>query len=199
MIALLSGTVREIDGRFVTLDVNGVGYEVRCSTGCLADLTEGQPARIVVYTDVREEAINLYGFRDRLEKQAFLLLLRVKGVGARSASDILSQIAALDLLRAIGAGDIHGLQRVKGVGRKTAERIVVELKDKVAEFALEKGALSERVEKTPAAASEDAVAALVALGFARKDAERAVQQVETNGLSGEADSGRIAKEALRYV
>jgi len=199
MIGLLSGSVQEIQGRTVIIDAGGVGYEVRCSNACVQCLSEGQGARLVVYTDVKDDAINLYGFVDRLEKQAFMLLLQVKGVGARSASDILSQIDKLDLLRAIGAGDVNALQRVRGVGRKTAERIVVELKDRVAEFALEKQSLGVQVEKSAAAAFEDAVQALVALGFARREAERAVQQAGQNGLSEELDSGRIVKEALRYV
>lgn len=199
MIALLSGTVEEIQGRTVTLDVRGVGYELRCSTGCLTGISEGQPARIIVHTDVKDDAINLYGFKDRLEKQAFLLLQQVKGVGARSASDILSQIDKLDLLRAIGAGDVHALQRVKGIGRKTAERIVVELKDRVAEYAMEKQGMAARVQISAAAACEDAVQALITLGFVRREAERAVQQAGQNGFEQETDSGRIVKEALRYV
>ena len=112
MISSLKGTVAEISGAQVTLEVHGVGYELRCSQACLAALSEGQAAALVVYTDVKEDSISLYGFADRLEKQVFLLLTKVKGVGARTASDILSRVDKVELLRIIGAGDLARLQAV---------------------------------------------------------------------------------------
>jgi holliday junction DNA helicase RuvA len=200
MIASLKGTVSEISGSFVTLEVQGVGYQVRCSYNSLARLSLGSEVSLVVYTDVREDSINLYGFEDRLEKQVFLLLTRVKGVGAKSASDIISRVDKLELLRAIGAGDLHKLQAVKGIGKKTAERIIVELKDKVAEFAQEEGEMRVHIEREQDGPFEDAIQALVALGFGRKEAERAVQQVRgaTAGVQP-PDSGQVVKEALRFI
>ena len=199
MIASLTGAVEDVEGRVVTLDAGGVGYEVRCSSACVAGLEKGRQAHVVVYTDVKDDAINLYGFADRLEKQAFMLLMQVKGVGARSASDILSHMDKLDLLRAIGAGDLAMLQRVKGVGRKTAERIVVELKDKVGEFVMQRRGEGARQPAVASSAFEDALQALIALGFARREAEQALAKVEKTLPQGETDSGLIVKEALKYV
>ena len=203
MISSLCGVITELQGRIATIDVHGVGYEVRCSSSCAGSLTVGEESKVIIYTDVHEDAINLYGFLDRIEKQAFLLLLHVKGVGARSASDILSHMDKLDLLRAIGAGDATLLQSVKGVGKKTAERIIVELKDKVGEFVLDQTAESTSATQTKTGqtvqAYEEALQALLALGFAKKEAENAIKAVIDSKLTGEIDSGRILKEALRYV
>ncbi len=200
MIASLTGIVSEIQGRTVILDVGGVGYEVRCSEGCLSTLVLGEKAKLVVYTEVREDAIVLYGFADKMEKQAFLLLLQVKGVGAKSASDIISRVDKLDLLRAIGAGNTALLQGVKGVGKKTAERIIVELKDKVSEFAMEQApSAAKNVANANNVVYEEALQALLALGFPKKNAEGALRAALEGTLPGSLDSGQIVKEALRYI
>ena len=149
MISYLRGTVFHQSGTSITLDVAGVGYELVCSTSCLEAIAGEDEVQIIVYTDVREDAIKLYGFVDQLEKQVFQLLLKVKGVGAKSASEILSQVDKHDLLRLIGSGDSSRLCTVKGIGKKTADRIVLELKDQVASFAtMFDGGLRSAVEKT---------------------------------------------------
>ena len=142
MISQLKGTVDSISAAKATIDVAGVGYEVHCSARCVANLELGKPAKIVVYTYVREDAITLYGFEDAVEKQAFLMLTSVQGVGPKSAAEIISAIDKLELLRTIGTGDSTQLQRIKGVGKKLSERIIVELKDKVADF------VQGRIERT---------------------------------------------------
>lgn len=201
MIARLRGRVESIDGRVVMLDVNGIGYEIVCSYGCIGRLTIGEETSILIFTDFKfqQDTVRLYGFENATEKQVFLLLIKVNGVGARSASDIISKIDTKELLRAIGAGDMHRLQTIKGVGKKTAERIVVELKDKVAEFALERQGTQLKIETEVVEPFSDAIAALQALGFPLKEAERAVRLAEENGAKASADSGAIVKEALRYV
>ncbi|MBX7137261.1 MAG: Holliday junction branch migration protein RuvA [Oligoflexia bacterium] len=195
MIASLRGRVQEISGTTVTLDVQGVGYELICSLGALERLETGKDAHMVVFTDVKQDSIRLYGFSDKLEKQVFLLLTRVKGVGARSASEILSAVDKRELLRLIAAGNVLGLQAVKRIGKKTAERIVVELKDKVAEFALGNQLERMGVERVTSGAMQDAIDALEALGFSRTEAEIAVGQVAGQHL----EAGEIVREALRYV
>lgn len=199
MIAMLRGRVEQILGRVVTLDVGGVGYEVICSHRCLERLQPGNETTVVVHTDVREDSIRLYGFEDQLERQVFLMLMHVQGVGAKSAADIISRIDKRELLRAIGAADEARLQTIKGIGKKTAQRMVVELKDRVTEFTLEQQAepLGARLEVL--SASEEAMQALEALGFTRKDAEKAVHMVGARGLPPDANSGQIVREALRYV
>jgi Holliday junction DNA helicase RuvA len=199
MIGSLRGKVEHVVGQTVLLDVQGVGYEVHSTLRLIETLNVGAEASMVIYTDVNQDHIRLYGFLDQLEKQTFLLLLRVKGVGPKSSADIVSSIDCRELLRIVSAGDLARLQAVKGVGKKTAERIVVELRDKVGEFVAERHVpLSQRVERETVPL-EDAVQALQTLGFIRKDAERAVKQALESGLSPQSDTGSIVKEALRFV
>lgn len=199
MLSKLKGVVEEIEGNTITLDVQGVGYEVLCSGSCIERLTLAAPVSLVVYTDVSESAIRLYGFVDIVEKQVFVLLTTVQGVGAKTSMEILSQIDRVELLRAIGAGDLKRLQSLRGVGKKTAERIVVELKDKVAEYAVGRTESRIAVEKIEIDPMRDACDALEALGIPRKDAERAVAAVHGRGLEPAADSAWVVKEALRYI
>jgi Holliday junction DNA helicase RuvA len=205
MISRLHGEVVEIDGDGIVVDVNGVGYEVACTTALLSRLSLGTRAIFSVYTDVREDAIRLFGFDSVAERHIFLLLNRVSGMGPRSSLDVVSNVAIRDLLRAIGSGDVRALMSIKGVGKKKAERIVVELRDLVANMAGERAdslramVSVERSTETPASAvSSDAVSALEVLGFARRDAESAVSQA-VQGRGSVGDVGELIREALRYV
>lgn len=199
MIGSLSGKVLELNRNLVLLDVHGVGYELICSARLLASLTEGQSLAVIVHSEVREDSQRLFGFADRLEKQVFLLLVQVKGVGARSALEIISRIDKRDLLRVIAAGDIGRLQAVKGIGRKTAERIVVELRDKVARLAAPAEDMLLTPENAVTGPEQDALAALVSLGFSRKEAEAALSRAHRDGASGLQDAGQMVKEALRFI
>jgi holliday junction DNA helicase RuvA len=205
MISWLKGRIEEVDGYTAVVDVHGVGYEVWCSRRARERLVPGEEASLVVYTDVKEDSIRLFGFDDRLEKQVFLLLLKVKGVGSRTAGEVISQIDKTDLLRTIGSGDLTTLQSLRGIGKKTAERIILELKDLVTQFAVEHHSVSaSRVDGSPkgGGAWEEATLALRALGFSQREAERCVTEVfsqhEGTGATSPA-TGEIVKEALRYV
>lgn len=205
MISRLSGEVAEIDGESVILDVGGVGYEVACTSLSLSQLSVGARATISIYTDVREDAIRLFGFGSAAERQMFLLLNRVSGMGPRSSLDVLSNVAIRDLLRAIGSGDVRALMSIKGVGKKKAERIVVELKDLVATMAGERSTalrsmvtVESSLVPAPKTLSGDAVSALEVLGFGRKDAEAAVGRA-MQGVTDAADVGDVVREALRHV
>ena len=205
MIGRLRGTVAEISGSHALIDVQGVGYEVLCSQGLLSGIELNSTATVIIFTDVREDSIRLFGFSDQLERQVFDLLLRVKGVGTKIAMQIISAVDKRDLLRTIGAGKAAELTAVRGVGRKTAERIILELRDKVAEFALEfspqiPGAAKGAVGKD--STFEDALEALLALGFSRADATGALERVQQSqpwGTGGAPDAGVVVKEALRFV
>jgi Holliday junction DNA helicase RuvA len=158
-----------------------------------------------VHTDVREDAIRLFGFHSQAERQVFLLLNKVSGMGPRSSLDVLSNVSIRELLRAIGAGDVQGLMKIKGVGRKKAERIVVELKDLVGSMADERAAglrVGGESGVTSGSAgqpvSSDAVAALEVLGFARRDAEIAVAKAAESGWA-QGEVGDLVREALRFV
>lgn len=205
MISRLHGEVVEIDGDSIVLDVNGVGYEAACTSALLSRLSLGSRAIVSVYTDVREDAIRLFGFDSAAERHIFLLLNRVSGMGPRSSLDVVSNVAIRDLLRAIGSGDVRALMSIKGVGKKKAERIVVELKDLVAAMAGERAdslrsmvAVERASATSPSSVSSDAVSALEVLGFARRDAESAVAQA-VQGQGGVGEVGDLIREALRYV
>lgn len=192
MIGRISGTVLSIDGSHAIVDVAGVGYEVLCSRDAIAEMNEGSPITLCIHTDVKEDSITLCGFLHPHERSTFRLLLKVNGVGTKTALEVLSHISAKDLLRSIAAGDVAALQKIKGVGRKTAERVVLELRERVIELVPEpsgrEGAFS---------VSNDAVAALVSLGITKRDAERAVQEAHGKGASLETTD--IIREALRYI
>ncbi len=202
MISLLRGEVIEIHGQTLIIDVNGVGYEVIGTSACITSLELGVSISIRIYTDVREDSISLFGFANQLEKQVFLLLMNVKGIGAKTSMQIVSKIDARELLRLIGAADLTKLSSVKGIGRKTAERIIVELKDKVGEYIV--GAFNAQDTgnlKTPQvnSAVAEARAALRALGFSQGDAERALAAAEQVFSTQAVDSGEYVREALRHV
>lgn len=205
MISRLQGEIVEIDGDNLVVDVSGVGYEVSCTSALLSRVAIGTRATFSVYTDVREDAIRLFGFDTTAERHIFLLLNRVSGMGPRSSLDVVSKVAIRDLLRAIGSGDVQALMSIKGVGKKKAERIVVELKDLVANMAGERAdslramVAVERVEEgSPSRLSADAISALEVLGFGRRDAETAVTQA-LNGRGAFAEVGDLVREALRHV
>lgn len=207
MISRLRGAVVEIDGDTIVIDVNGVGYSVTCTSSLSSRLQIASNETLCVYTDVREDAIRLFGFDSTAERHMFLLLNRVSGLGPRSAIDVLSNVNIRDLLRAIGSGDVHSLMSIKGVGKKKAERIVVELRDLVVSMAGERstslrslisveGGGSLRQSNT---ASGDAIAALEVLGFNRKDAEHAVAKAIESDALGHGAAGDLVREALRFV
>jgi len=205
MIRRLRGEVVEIDGDAVVLDVQGVGYDLICTSALRAELEEGAQATVHVYTDVREDAIRLFGFATDGERQVFLLLNRVSGMGPRSALDVISHVAIRDLLRAIGSGDVNALMSIKGVGKKKAERIVVELRDLVASMAGERASSLHAmvtIEREGLGSfngvSSDAISALEVLGFSRKDAESAVSQAVAS-KPGIGVVGDVVREALRFV
>jgi Holliday junction DNA helicase RuvA len=197
MIGRLVGVVVSHSGPVVLIDVAGVGYEVHSSHSLRERIIVGEPLEVTIFTDVREDAITLYGFLDQLERQVFLLLKKVSGVGSKTASEIISNIDKRELLRIIGAGDAARLQKVRGVGRKLSERIIVELKEQVAEFVLEHRSSQIEVVVQKNAPYQEALEALRSLGFSAGDAERALRQIPTE--FGRGDTGELVKEALKYV
>ncbi|MDA8164580.1 MAG: Holliday junction branch migration protein RuvA [Desulfobacteraceae bacterium] len=198
MIACLRGALFAKAPEGLVIDVGGVGYQVHVPR-TYDDLLPavGEEVFLHIHTDVREDAITLYGFSDLDEKRMFLLLLGISGVGPKQALNILSGLSAADLARAIGADDIGRLTRIPGVGKKTAERLCLELKDKV-RF------LPERPEAAPAAPepadqrTADAVSALVNLGYPPARAQEAVKAVQRRTPS-EQFAGMRIEELLRQA
>lgn len=195
MIAGLNGTLAEKTPERLVVDVGGVGYLVHVSLQTFADLpAAGAPVRLLVHTEVREDAIELFGFGTAGERASYHLLRKAKGLGPRLTLAVLSGMSADELLRVIAAGDVARLQTIPGVGRKLAERIVLECRDGAARL----GQLVEG-DATPvvsgSAIFDEAVSALVNLGYKRPEAEQAVKRVERPGASIE-DVIRAALQGL---
>jgi holliday junction DNA helicase RuvA len=210
MIGRLQGKLVYASGNQLVVDVGGVGYEVIATSSVLA----GQPKTqqeisLLIYTDVKENAITLYGFRDLLEKQVFLLLKKVKGIGSRLALGIVSAIGALELLSNIGRSDVAALQRVPGIGKKTAQRLIMELRENVGQLAAQASApaldddagVSERTfwQSGEGGPDVDARLALEKLGFPSDVARSAVAEAQKEcpvPAGGELDPGELLRHAL---
>lgn len=203
MIAKLRGIVDSVDQDSAVIDVNGVGYLVSASGRTLRDLVVGGQATVLVETIVREDAISLYGFLDTGERDWFRILTTVQGVGARVALSILSTLAPDEIARAIMAQDRGGLSRAPGVGPKLAARLVTELKDKAAAFGVSPMPNRAAESAAPAAAAagsvnEDAVSALVNLGYRRVEAFGAVARV-TQRLGADATLDAVIRGGLQEL
>lgn len=192
MIARLEGRLAARTPGEIVIDVGGVGYQTFVSLQTFAHLPAlGETVALVVYTHVREDALQLFGFRSEGERALFLNLKEVSGIGPRLALNILSGVPAEELETALREGDVARLVAIPGVGRKTAERMIVELREKV-------GRLAAASSAPPAAElpSRDAVSALVNLGYRAPEAERAVRQAASSGAKS---FDEIVREALRSL
>jgi len=189
MISRLSGTVVDLTEKYTILDVSGVGYKIFCSTDTLATLSLDTLASLHTHLAVREDALDLYGFSNAGELHFFELLISVSGIGPKSALGILGIASTDTLKKAIATGDTGYLTKVSGIGRKTAEKIVLELRDKLRAHAGSKesgGALR---------AESDVIEALKALGYSGNDARDALKEIPAEVTGTNA---RI-KEALKIL
>jgi Holliday junction DNA helicase RuvA len=192
MIGRLTGRLASKAPDQILLDVAGVGYLVHIPLSTFYELPEVEkPASLWIHTHVREDALSLFGFLTERERSLFLLLLGVAGIGPKVALTVLSGIPPSELVAALRKQDVRRLVAVPGVGKKTAERMVLELSEKVAAFAEEAPA------ETAAVAAEDVVSALVNLGYRRADAERAVEGIARAGAPDEF--GEFLKLALKKL
>ena len=185
MIGYLKGTVKYLDPAYVLMEVNGVGYEVVCSGAAfsiLSGVRKGEEGEVYTYLKVSEDDITLFGFADPQEKALFLKLTSVQGVGARLAMSVPSSMRPSEVSEAIAAADTKRLSAVKGLGKKTAERIILELHGKIsADELLGVDSVGGRVSAPVSSDDEDAVAALMGMGFTRQESARAVDRAKANG------------------
>jgi Holliday junction DNA helicase RuvA len=196
VIAKLTGRVESLeDGRCV-LDVNGVGYLVHASTRTLAALTTGAIAVLLIETQVREDAILLYGFADAAEREWFRLLTTVQGVGAKVALGVLSALSPRELIAAITAGDRAALTRAPGVGARLAVRLLTELHDRAG--AMPAGTAFSPTLPPPAGPESDALSALLNLGYRRPEAQAAVARVASR-LGEGVPLQALIRESLREL
>ena len=186
MIGYLRGKVLSLRPESVILDVNGVGYEVVCSGAAFSKLSgvrTGEEGEVYTYLQVSEQGVALFGFADLREKELFLRLTSVQGVGAKLAIAALSSMRPADLTEAIYTADVKRLTAVKGLGKKTAERIVLELHGKISADEI----IGTSVGGMPAVSAprsqddDDAVAALMNLGFTKQESARAVERAKAAG------------------
>lgn len=181
MIAQLRGLLLEKHPNQAVIEAGGVGYEVAIPVSTYTALPEvGREARLRIYTHVREDTLALYGFATSDEKMLFERLIGVSGIGPKLAITVLSGLAAGDLIAAIRAGDAARLVRIPGVGKKTAERILLELKEKLPETAAE-AAAAPAGRSVLSGIEQDVCSALVNLGCAAAAAEAAVRKAKTAG------------------
>ncbi len=208
MIARLLGEIVEKDQGTLVLNVNGVGYEVMTSSSVSSRVGNiGSQIDLVIYTDVRETAIVLYGFNNKIEKQTFLLLKKVKGIGSKIAMVILSVMSPEKLMIAIGQSDTSSLTKVPGIGKKSAERIIVELREQVSEFVSVSETFADGLELKSGnrdvlraeSVKEDAILALQKLGFNREVAVKAVKSAISNNPKCASDTGELLKQSLAFL
>ena len=186
MIGSIKGKVTYKSANYIILETNGVGYKVSLPQVLLVPLKVGQDLSLVIHTYVREDQLTLYGFQTLAELEFFELLLTVSGVGPKSAIAIMS-LAAIDMLKsAIGSGDATVFKKVSGIGTKTAERVIVELKEKLKGEALAAPVAKEH---------SDAVDALIALGYSQQEARDALKTVPDN-ISKLQDKVKLALKVL---
>lgn len=186
MIGYLKGKVKYLAPEYVLMEVNGVGYEVVCSGAAfsrLSGVAKGEEGEVYTLLQVKEDGISLYGFADLQEKELFLKLTSVQGVGAKMAIALLSAMRPSEISEAIATADSKRLSAVKGLGKKTAERMILELHGKISADELLGGdaALSPRAVALPSQEEGDAVAALMGLGFSRQESARAVERARAAG------------------
>lgn len=201
MIAYLSGKILEKHTNTVIVDVGGVGYEVFIPLSTFYELGDaGSDVQLRIYTSVREDAIQLFGFKTAREKEIYLRLISVQGVGAKSGITMLSGMSADEIIAAIRTENLAKLTAIPGVGKKTAERLVVELRDKISELA--KGISAESSMSAIAGVGadsvfDDALSALVNLGYQKNAAEKALQQAKQDGT--ELSVQKLLRAALQRL
>lgn len=195
MYAYLQGKINYKTAAQVHLDVNGIGFEINITLNTYSALQNLQEIKLFTYLQVKEDGHTLYGFFEKEEKDMFVMLISVSGVGAATARMMLSSLRADEVAAAISAGNVRLLESVKGIGKKTAERLVLELKDKVGN---KSDAGNQTWSKGINNEEKDATNALIALGIAPKQAESAVKKV----LSTEPDIIKLEdliKKALKAI
>jgi Holliday junction DNA helicase RuvA len=198
MITFLHGKLVEMLPTQVTVDVHGIGYEVLIPLSSFDKLPQpGQEIRLLTHLAVREDAHTLYGFMSAAEREMFRLLINtVSGIGPKIALNILSGISVAAFRGAVANGDVKALSQISGVGKKTAERIVVELKDKIGAAGVWEASSAQRALSPEDQRVNDAVLALLALGFKQIEAHDSVRKAQAS-LGGQATVEELVRACLK--
>lgn len=199
MIAHIQGRLHFKSPENLIIDVDGIGYQVHVPLTTFYELPDiGNTVALHIHTHVREDALQLYGFQAQEEKALFIRLMGVAGIGPRLAVNILSGISPAELAECLGQGDLARLISIPGVGRKTAERIMVEMRDKLPALAADRDIALSVKNAAAEAVIEDAISALINLGYKKGLAQRAIDQAQQR-LQGEINLERLLKESLRSL
>ena len=188
MINSLFGTITDINVNEITLDVNGIGYQVFVPQRLALSLKQNTSITMYLYTHVREDLLQLYGFTDKADKQIFMQLLSVSGVGAKTALSILGKSAASEIAAAISNADVEYFSQIPGIGKKSAQRIIVDLKPKL-------GAAKE-LDLVDQAEYSQTQLALKSLGFSSQEAKEALAKIINKDKLSESE---LIKQALRQL
>lgn len=202
MIAYIRGRALSMDAETAIVEVNGVGYEMYCSGGAFRKITIGETVELYTYLQVKEEGVTLFAFESVKEKSLFLKLVSVSGVGPKMAISILTGLSGDQLVEAIATADVKRLSSVKGLGKKTAEKIVLELHGKIsAAEVMSAGAdpittavNAQTNTNALSPADEDALSALMGLGFTRAESTQAIKRAHENGAT---TTEEIIRKALQ--
>ena len=196
MIAYIKGKLEVKTKDYIIIDVNGIGYKIFMSDTSINELDKGKEVKIYTYMRVREDDISLYGFLNNEELVTFELLISVGGIGAKSAISILSNITPSKFALAVITNDINTLKKLPGIGAKTAQRIILELKDKMkTDNAIETEDTTIKTAIKLDNKANDAAEALCVLGYARKDVETVLEKIDTQNLTVED----IIKQGLKHL
>lgn len=202
MIRFIHGELAEISDGMIVVEAGGIGYGIRVPLSVMSGLPGiGQEIKIYTYFALRQDAVELYGFLSKEDRSMFTMLLSVSGIGPKGALAILGALTPDDLRMAIVTGDSKAISRAPGVGGKTAQRVVLELKDKldataVFEQALQSGNGSSQESAVYPSAQKEAIEALIALGYSNQEAARAVKKVE---ITGDMTVDEILKLSLKNL
>ena len=196
MLGYIKGKILSAEDGVVLLENNGVGYEITCSASVYQKLLNDKEGEVYTYLAVRDDGVSLYGFISQEEKKMFLKLISVSGVGPKMGITILSNMNLSDLAVKIATSDVKGLSQIKGLGKKTAERIILELREKITADASSSDDVLVKTEVLDNGMDKDAVIALMSLGFTNKECVLAVKEAKENG----ADTiEKIISYAIRHI
>lgn len=196
MIAFLHGNFVQLTPAKLIVDVGGVGYEVNISLHTYEAISKKEKGLLYTYLHITENAQVLFGFNEQAEKELFMHLISVSGVGASTARMMLSGMQPEEIIRAIVNGDARLLEQIKGIGKKSAERLVLELRDKLSKIPLQAHQLGGQASMTQSSPQQDAIQALISLGIQKAVAEKAVEKtVKLDGVDLSLE--KLIKAALK--
>ena len=194
MFEYINGYVTEISPTYAVLETGGIGYHINISLNTFSQLKKGQECQLLIHEIIREDSRSLFGFYNKQERELFRLLITVNGVGANTARLILSSVNSEELILAISSNNVDLLKSVKGIGTKTAQRIIIDLKDKISESDIEINQIFGEQNNT---LHKDALSAFQMLGFSKSAIEKVLKKILKNG--DKLTLEEVVKLALNYL